>query len=357
MLSLALLSLALTATAAPLEPRQAPSNVPDFVVKFAPIAYLHTEEKYNPSDISTQLFNTHPAINRTTTTAGPNPLTLDNLNNLNTIANSGSPGGEDIFLTSNADPTTDPRPEYLYGVLPDAQGKTNGATSSAVITVQKGGGILDAFYFYFYAFDFGGVYFGLNVGNHVGDWEHTMVRFVAGVPQAIWYSQHSRGQAFTYQATKKGADGVRPLVYVANGTHANYATDGNHDHTIPGVNLPFGPIEDHTDAGALWDPIASAYYYSYDVSSKSFAPYNDEPTNWLYFTGHWGDAKIPEDDERQKCAFGIDALCEYVGGPTGPAFKGLDRKDVCPDGVEGGCHILPFALAKRDKEVWDDMSL
>jgi hypothetical protein len=51
-----------------------------------------------------------------------------------------------------------------------------------------------------------------------------MIRFEQGVPQSIWYSQHSSGEAFTYGATEK-QDG-RPYSYSAKGTHAVYATAG-----------------------------------------------------------------------------------------------------------------------------------
>ena len=33
--------------------------------------------------------------------------------------------------------------------------------------------------------------------------EHNMIRFVDGVPKAVWYSQHGNGQAFDYKALKK----------------------------------------------------------------------------------------------------------------------------------------------------------
>jgi hypothetical protein len=51
-----------------------------------------------------------------------------------------------------------------------------------------------------------------------------MIRFQDGAPQAIWYSQHSGGQAFTYDATEK--QGKRPVAYSGNGTHAVYSTPG-----------------------------------------------------------------------------------------------------------------------------------
>lgn len=51
-----------------------------------------------------------------------------------------------------------------------------------------------------------------------------MIRFSNGAPQAIWYSQHASGQAFTYNAVEK--QGIRPYAYSGNGTHANYVIAG-----------------------------------------------------------------------------------------------------------------------------------
>ena len=62
---------------------------------------------------------------------------------------------------------------------------------------------------------------GLRFGNHVGDWEHTMVRFIDGVPDTVYYSEHSSGAAYKYSAVEKIGD--RPVSYTATGTHANYA--------------------------------------------------------------------------------------------------------------------------------------
>ena len=62
---------------------------------------------------------------------------------------------------------------------------------------------------------------GLRFGNHVGDWEHTMVRFIDGVPDTVYYSAHSGGAAYKYSAVEK--IDVRPVSYTGVGTHANYA--------------------------------------------------------------------------------------------------------------------------------------
>ncbi|KJK67860.1 Plant protein of unknown function DUF946 [Aspergillus parasiticus SU-1] len=183
----------------------------------------------------------------------------------------------------------------------------------------------------------------MEFGDHIGDWsfdrEHNMIRFSEGVPQAIWYSQHASGQAFTYGATEK--KGKRPIAYSGNGTHANYAISGKHDHTIPGFNLPDGLIVDRTDSGTLWDPILSAYVYSYDASEETFQAYDSGyPVNWLNFNGQWGDDALPGGPE----LFGQK---KYVAGPNGPKFKKLVRDKVCPSSP---CVVLPF-------RIWENQTL
>jgi hypothetical protein len=172
-----------------------------------------------------------------------------------------------------------------------------------------------------------------------------MIRFSNGVPTYIWYSQHANGQAFSYSATEKDASNTRPIVYSANGSHAVYAIGGTHDHTIPNFNLPGGVLEDHTDRGMLWDPLLSAYYYSFNAGDSSFTPYDKSgatPVNWLKFTGRWGDQEYPTSDKRQ---FKIFGQAKYVGGPTGPADKQLNRANVCPD--NGKKCILRSILVPR----------
>ena len=229
--------------------------------------YLYSGDPYRPSDIGAQLSNTKPEVDFTVLSDAPSPLTLDNLNTLNNLPPA---NGSNVYLTSNDDVTTNP--SYFYGQTPDSTGSTGTATSCAIIVNDHGNGAVDAFYMYFYAYNYGGTFLGTNLGDHVGDWEHNMVRFSNGVPTAVWYSQHSNGEAFTYDAVQKS--GLRPITFSANGSHANYAITGTHDHTIPDLNLPEGLVEDFTDQGPTWDPTLAAYYYTYDADSKTFAAYD-----------------------------------------------------------------------------------
>lgn len=173
-----------------------------------------------------------------------------------------------------------------------------------------------------------------------------MIRFSNGQPQSVWYSQHANGQAFKYSVTQK-QDSFRPIAYSSNGSHANYAIPGTHDHTIPNFNLPGGVLEDHTEKGILWDPLLAAYYYKYDAGANKFTPYDaNTPVNWLSFGGRWGDQEYPTSDKRQVKLFG---QAKYSSGPTGPADKQLNRNNVCPD--NGKDCILRSILVPRRRDT------
>ncbi|KAL5392811.1 hypothetical protein DPSP01_000509 [Paraphaeosphaeria sporulosa] len=299
--------------------------VPQYIRDHAPIIRLFSSDTYRPASPAATLANTRPQIARRDIAFPTAPLTLANLDQLNNV---GARGGEDVYLTSTADVTT--QPTWLRGIQPSASGDEK---TCAVIVVDKGNGVVDAFYMYFWAFNWGGVVLGNQLGDHVGDWEHNLVRFEHGVPTAMWFSQHANGEAFAWGTVlKDGATGTRPVVYAANGSHALYATPGTHDHTLPNLNLPTPLLlVDETDPGPLYDPLLSAYYYAYTPSSRSFtplAPTPDAPTGWLYYKGRWGDEEYPKDDKRQHDLLGNK---KFVGGPTGPADKQLDRKEMWPE--------------------------
>ncbi|PYH94100.1 vacuolar protein sorting-associated protein 62 [Aspergillus ellipticus CBS 707.79] len=278
--------------------------------------YVLEYGNYQPSDFGQQLVHTTPMVNWTAIQGAPSPMTLDNLASLNNLGNTS--------------------PAWLHGVKPDANGKTQGAVSSAIIVRDHGNGTLDAFYFYFYAYNQGNTVLGMEFGDHIGDIEHNMMRFENGTPKALWYSQHSGGEAFTYDATEKKGRG--PIAYSANGTHAVYAIPGTHDHAIPHFNLPVGLVEDYTDRGTMWDPIQSAYAYRYDASSATFQPYDPSyPVNWLEFNGQWGDDALPGGPE-------LFGEAKYTAGPNGPKFKHLVRSTVCSNSP---CVVLPF-------RIWSD---
>ncbi|RKF59100.1 Vacuolar protein sorting-associated protein 62 [Erysiphe neolycopersici] len=239
--------------------------------------------------------------------------------------------------------------------------------SSILIIVDKGSGILDAFWFYFYSYNLGTTVFNIRFGNHVGDWEHSLIRFKNGVPQTIFFSAHSGGLAYDWNAVEKGkGEGRegRPILYSAVGTHAMYATPGRHSYI-----LPFGLLADVTDKGPLWDPAHNYLAYHYNTSithdvdarhvpndtsssttikSKSIHNLDDStssfhpaacnpsaPLGWWRYDGRWGDKFYELNDWRQWRFVG---QYHYVNGPFGPRFKNLGRENVCQSGSE--CRIV-----------------
>ncbi|CAI7565933.1 unnamed protein product [Penicillium crustosum] len=310
---------------------RATSNVPPYVLEYAPLVWLHSQETYMPSDIQQQVDHTRPNVNWTTIEGVESPLNLDNLDTLNSMGNTS------VYLTSLEGIEADPEPAWFRGIRPDSQGRIGNGTGSVIVIADRGNGTVDAFYFYFYAFNKGGRVLGLEFGDHIGDWEHNMIRFVNGTPDAIWYSQHASGQAFTYAAVEK--KDKRPYVYSARGTHANYAIAGKHDHTIPGFNLPAGFLMDYTGRGVLWDPLLNVYTYNYDKATAAFKAVNSkDPVAWLDFNGRWGDDQPPNEPS-------IFGEAKNVAGPNGPKFKGLDRELVCPSKP---CFVLPFRIFSED---------
>ncbi|KAK9779447.1 hypothetical protein SCAR479_03513 [Seiridium cardinale] len=288
----------------------------------APLVWLHSEDPFRPSDILRHVQHTTPMVNMEPI-AGLPELDLDNLALLNEHLDSGP-----VSLTANDDITD--LPAWLFGETPDESGRLHNSTPCVVILVPYGDGSndIDAFYFYFYSFDRGANISqvlpplngmvedsgGQHFGNHVGDCEHV------------------DGSAYYWDDAALSMKNERPLVYSAYGSHANWLTIRDHrDHVHDEVLI------DYCDAGQLWDPVSSAYYYHYDrVTSQltriflSGASETSNSTSFLYYTGIWGDFQYPDDDPRQKTVprFGLK---RYVSGPTGPITKQLVRKGLSPD--------------------------
>lgn len=115
------------------------------------------------------------------------------------------------------------------------------------------------------------------------------------------------------------------------------------DHTLPGLNLPRGFLIDTCGRGTLWDPVQSAYFYSYDANTKAFTAYDGtSPTDWLSYIGRWGDKQYPNSDKRQREFIpGVSATAKFTSGPTGPEDKQLNRTNVCIEFNNLACFVSP----------------
>lgn len=337
------------------------SEIPEYVLDYAPLVYLFSGEHFWPCDIAEHLDHVTPNLNYTPILSRTNNLNLTNLDDLNEYDN-----GRFVYLKS--DDNVEERPDWLGGQknIPDEpedsfrahhphgrplqttnQDPPQGGRSSApavLITVNKGHGIVDAFWFYFYSYNLGNVVLNIRFGNHVGDWEHSLIRFQHGKPKIVFFSEHYFGQAYSYDAVEK--IGQRPVVYSAVGTHAMYATPGLHPYI-----LPLGLLHDETDKGPLWDPAMNAMKYTYNVRNDTLTPdrhTSDAPMEWFFFNGHWGDKLYPLDDGRQ---YTFAGQYHYVTGPLGPRFKHLGRRKVCQGPYTNKCVVKQWLDAEGDREI------
>lgn len=179
--------------------------------------------------------------------------------------------GEDVFIQSDlANALADLDPERLFGDGEDSEleeelrkryggqrihvEKTGGRSNApaVLVVIDKGNGIVDAFWFYFYSFNLGNVVFDVRFGNHIGDWEHCLVRFHNGKPKALFFSAHSAGEAYSYEAVEKigrrvslPSSRITPKQPILTNTARHLLRNGNPRHVRhprnPLLHPPLGP--------------------------------------------------------------------------------------------------------------------
>lgn len=299
-----------------------PDNIPQYVIDHAPAVYLYSEEKYLPYSIEKYVTHFYAKDGYGNNITGPLQI-----QDLERIKDHTDAGFDDIYLTALTDFDSDP--EWITGVnnIPDLETGRIADAPATLIVVDKGDGWVDAFWFYFYSFNLGPFVMGGGpYGNHVGDWEHSLVRFHNGKPELVWMSAHGGGTGYHFEAMEKYKSLERPVIFSARGTHANYASVGQHSHDIP-----FYMLSDFSDRGPLWDPVQNYLAYTYDGTTVRYGngstPGREKRYgNWLSFLGHWGDKKLVPSDRRQKYS---PFEWRYIDGPLGPLVKNLMRTGVC----------------------------
>lgn len=217
------------------------ADIPPYVYDYAPLVHLAADELYWPTDPAEHLRHITPRFNYTRVHSRWRQPSLANLHKLNAWDRA-----RWMFLTSNDDVVE--RPSWLGGdanipvPVVDSKGYgkdrmddneitendggndggrvpgNNGpdknkllvrhtpgrsAAPAVLIVVDKGNDTIDAFWFYFYSFNRGNAVFNVRFGNHIGDWEHSLVRFHHGRPTAVYLSAHSSGEAYAYHALEK----------------------------------------------------------------------------------------------------------------------------------------------------------
>lgn len=121
-------------------PAKRTDSFPDFVLKYAPLSYLHSDEQYWPTDVAAHLPKVIPEVNFTPVGWSPTLQTL-------------SIFASNVYLTATDDVVAHDT-EFFRSTVGKPQNQVSAAPVT-IIVVEKPGGITDAFYFYFYSFNYG----------------------------------------------------------------------------------------------------------------------------------------------------------------------------------------------------------
>ena len=117
------------------------SDFPDFVTKYAPLSYLHSDEQYWPSDVKYHLTKVIPEVGFKAMGRTPTLQTLSTL-------------ASNVYLTASGEDVLTHDSDFFYS---NSGKPINGVSGKpgTIIVVSKPGRITDAFYFYFYSWNEG----------------------------------------------------------------------------------------------------------------------------------------------------------------------------------------------------------
>jgi hypothetical protein len=147
----------------------------------------------------------------------------------------------------------------------------------------------------------------LGIGLHEGDWEMIQLRLGAsGTPNAATFAQHNTGEAFTWSELERRSspDGEVPVVYVGRGSHASFASAGEH--------WPMFPVPpDYSDGkGELIRP-------KLEVISDS---------GWVLWPGRWGSSDSSPNGPAQKARWGAPAAYHAEMGAEATRTRARRRR-------------------------------
>lgn len=234
-----------------------------------------------------------------------------------------SPSSREGFFLQQYDPTHDGASNHLdwrvYGhVYPHS---ANG------LAVQ---------YWFFYPYNNGFLTF-----NHESDWEHIVL---VVQPQNndtvvdVRYSQHNDPARYTWEEISK-VSGTHPVVYSADGSHANYKGT----NTILGVHFCVGghnAFHDATDrcadGGTTWNTWDTAAFGGVVNVGESVYTIN---ADWLRYSGRWGEIGQSDTTSGKKGPAYQPNYWRYCGSPEICGNGADDDVDGLVD--ESVCSPLP----------------
>ncbi|KAI9363911.1 hypothetical protein DFJ73DRAFT_939141, partial [Zopfochytrium polystomum] len=270
--------------------------------QFAPLIVYHPDEKYFASSVD-YMFPHYTLINAdgSAVANAPSPLTAQNLDFLNEAGTDAS----GTYLAVSGSPAGDPNVpsgfEYLYSDV------STGTTAPIyAFVVPKDNSVIDIFYCR-WSLGKNIILLGY-VGDHVGDWEHIVVRTVNGNAVSVDFSAHSSGSGLgtlSVADSRLAWSGSHPVGYTALGSHGIWPQTGSNTYkTIAGIYK----LTDETGNGAQWETWNNVYAVDY-LRGGGYTG----AQAWLNYNGHFGN---PGDTS---CWFySLVGECKFSEGPDHP---------------------------------------
>ena len=317
--------------------------VPSTVVDYAPLVFLHSDEKYWPTNPSKYIANSGLSWSHAGKCIDAPVAPLHGIDMSRLGSNSTSPyshrailprssGGKCVHsnISFMADDHTRPydkgrtahnsfldqNPFYeregFYLDLneeKDIRDELRAGTPSTAMDpkVYKGSTVYYEYvprhfiaYWFFYAYDNYTADGRRSLQAHEGDWEHITIRLNCdNKPEEVAYFRHSSSdtEIKTWGAVRKRG-GTHPIVFSAKGSHGSYPDTGPQPLVFP-IGLPFILYDYTNDDGRRWS------------TWTSLEEVKRQP--WYGYGGAWGEVG---DDHR---LFGVGVSGGDYTGPLGPS--------------------------------------
>ncbi|KAI9335011.1 hypothetical protein DFJ73DRAFT_663451 [Zopfochytrium polystomum] len=271
---------------------------------YAPLIKYHPDELYFSSSVD-YMWPHYTMLNGdgSPVPGAPSPLNAGNVDFLTRQGKDASGTYLSVPGSPAGDPKVGPGDSYLY------VGRDLGTSAPIYAFVVPKDFAVDIYYWVFSPYNLGKKITGLGyVGDHVGDWEHIMVRTLNGAAVSVDYNAHSGGAG---EGSLKADDpritwsGTHPVAYAALGSHGLWPTAGSNVYkTIAGVYK----LVDECGDGAEWQTWNNVTTINY----RQAAGYTGS-LSWLNYNGHYGNVGD------STCWFhSLVGECKFSDGPGHP---------------------------------------
>jgi len=246
----------------------------ELIKAYAPVLCLHPEESYTPMPVEAMIEN---AVLKRRVSKKSDPIIIE------------APTMIDLFQGVDPDLYLTYKPGVSLVLL------QNKYPNIVYARLAVNGKFLILQFYFFYLFNDW-------VNKHEGDWEVVQIAWAAKEvdtvllqhipPSFVTFSQHGYGVTRPWSRVEVRS-GSHPIVYVSQGSHANFFAAGTYYVGIGFERTGTREVE-----------------YTIEVIPTDLSPSEEirSKWGWLFFAGHWG---------RVVCS----CLSLYQSGPVGPKFK------------------------------------